>query len=259
MDGNKTAIANFVEDEPPVTYTLTTFVSPAGSGSVTGEGTYDPGVTANVSAAAFTGWHFTGWSGDLTGDTNPDGILMNSNKTVIANFAEDEPVTYTLTMQVSPTGSGTTIPVVGGPYTYSAGTVVIISATAEAGFEFNGWTAPAGTFGNASAAVTTFTMPAQNVTVTATFDENTGCLLVKVYNPEGAGFGAGTVTLSNSSMTFGPYDTLANGWYTFTNIPVGTYTLEADRPGDPGWVRPSKTVTITIGTVCQGEELHYTK
>jgi hypothetical protein len=88
-------------------------------------------------------------------------------------------------------------------------------------------------------------------------------LLVKVFNPTGEGYGAGWVKLFDTSMTYGPYNTEANGWYTFTNIPVGTYTLIADGPapssGPNRWIRPSSTVTIVIGTECQEESLHYTK
>ena len=78
--------------------------------------------------------------------------------------------TYSLTMVANP--------VVGGNATdltnaspYAAGTLVNIKAVANTtgGYHFANWTAPAGTFGNATAATTTFTMPAQNVTVTANF------------------------------------------------------------------------------------------
>jgi uncharacterized repeat protein (TIGR02543 family) len=49
------------------------------------------------------------------------------------------------------------------------GEIVSIQAVAATGYQFVGWTAPAGTLANAYATATTFTMPAQNVVVTATF------------------------------------------------------------------------------------------
>jgi hypothetical protein len=52
---------------------------------------------------------------------------------------------------------------------YTAGTVVNITAVAGRVYHFVNWTAPAGTFADANAAETTFTMPAQNVVVTANF------------------------------------------------------------------------------------------
>ena len=54
---------------------------------------------------------------------------------------------------------------------YAEGTAVSIKAEANEGYGFVNWTAPAGGFDNASAAETTFTIPAQNVTVTANFEE----------------------------------------------------------------------------------------
>ena len=78
--------------------------------------------------------------------------------------------TYTLTMAAAPVDGGTAVDVTAGsPYT--AGTVVDIEATANAGYQFVSWTAPDGSFGDAGAATTTFTMPAEDVTVTANFED----------------------------------------------------------------------------------------
>jgi hypothetical protein len=79
------------------------------------------------------------------------------------------PTTYNLTMAVAPPGGGTasdwtaTSP-------YASGTAVNISSVAAPCYRFASWTAPAGTFADANAAQTTFTMPARDVTVTANFD-----------------------------------------------------------------------------------------
>ena len=56
--------------------------------------------------------------------------------------------------------------------TYDPGTVVNLSATPNSGYRFVNWTATAGTFGSATSASTTFTMPSQNATVTAHFAFN---------------------------------------------------------------------------------------
>ena len=83
---------------------------------------------------------------------------------------EGEPgETYSLTMAVNPAGGGTATDETGtSPYT--EGTVVNITAVAADCYRFADWTAPAGTFGDPNAATTTFTMPAQDVTVTANFE-----------------------------------------------------------------------------------------
>jgi hypothetical protein len=78
---------------------------------------------------------------------------------------------YSLTMAVSPAGTGTATDVTGA-CPYAAGEVVSIQAVPATGYQFSHWTAaPAVVFGNANAASTTFPMPAQDVTVTAYFEE----------------------------------------------------------------------------------------
>jgi hypothetical protein len=77
---------------------------------------------------------------------------------------------YDLTMAADPEVGGTATDLTNeSPYT--EGTEVSINAVAAADYYFVKWTAPAGVFGNATAAETTFTIPAQDVTVTANFEE----------------------------------------------------------------------------------------
>jgi uncharacterized repeat protein (TIGR02543 family) len=77
---------------------------------------------------------------------------------------------YDLTMAVNPAGIGTATDLT-GTSPYARDEVVDISAVPpEPCYQFVGWTAPAGTFGDANNATTTFTMPAQDVTVTANFE-----------------------------------------------------------------------------------------
>jgi len=71
--------------------------------------------------------------------------------------------THTLTMAVSPAGGGTTNPAA-GPHTYADSTVVTLTATAAAGYQFSNWS---GTNNNAINP-TTVTMNADK-TVTANF------------------------------------------------------------------------------------------
>ena len=71
--------------------------------------------------------------------------------------------TYSLTMAVI--GNGQAL----GEGQYAAGDIVNIQAIPDSGNIFQFWSAPAGTFGNEFVASTTFTMPAQDVTVTARF------------------------------------------------------------------------------------------
>lgn len=93
------------------------------------------------------------------------GAITELNLTV-----GEVPDEYELTMAVSPMGGGTaTDETDASPYL--AGAEVEIRAVPAAGYEFVNWTAPAGSFTDSTDAETTFTMPAQTVTVTANFRE----------------------------------------------------------------------------------------
>jgi hypothetical protein len=76
---------------------------------------------------------------------------------------------YDLTMAVNPAATGTVTDET-GTSPYAEGTDVDIKAVAADCYRFVIWTAPNGTFGNATASETTFTMPARDVTVTANFE-----------------------------------------------------------------------------------------
>jgi uncharacterized repeat protein (TIGR02543 family) len=104
--------------------------------------------------------------------------MPGQDVTVTANFEVGEPG-YTLTMAASPIMGGTAYDVTGAS-PYSEGEIVSIQAVAASGYQFAGWAAPAGSLANAYAAATTFTMPAQNVVVTATFQvipTSSGCFI----------------------------------------------------------------------------------
>ena len=87
MDAAKTLTANFALNS--VTYTLTTAVTPPGAGSVTlspAGGSYNAGQVVTVTANPNSGYQFSGFSGGISGTTNPATITMNGNATVTATF-----------------------------------------------------------------------------------------------------------------------------------------------------------------------------
>lgn len=51
---------------------------------------YSSGTVVRLTAQASAGWEFKGWKGDLEGDTNPEILIMNSEKTVEAEFSRSE-------------------------------------------------------------------------------------------------------------------------------------------------------------------------
>lgn len=76
--------------------------------------------------------------------------------------------TATYSLSVSASAGGTIVGNTGG--VYAEGDIIAISALPDDGYEFTGWmSSGGGSFDNVSAANTTFAMPANDVTVTATF------------------------------------------------------------------------------------------
>jgi len=97
------------------------------------------------------------------------GVLLIVVALVAGIVSCNGAATYALTMAVNPAEGGTATDETGGS-PYAEGKVVDIKAVAAPCYRFVDWSAPAGTFGNATAAETTFTMPARDVTVTANFE-----------------------------------------------------------------------------------------
>jgi uncharacterized repeat protein (TIGR02543 family) len=86
---------------------LTTSVNLSGVGTVSPTGTnlwYKHGQTLTISARAVFGYTFNGWSGDLSGKTNPASITMDKPKNVVANFVETP---EKITPPTTPTGPST--------------------------------------------------------------------------------------------------------------------------------------------------------
>lgn len=73
----------------PGQYSLTMNV--VGSGSVSrnpARSSYEPDTIVTLTAIPVTGWQFAGWSGDLTGDSNPSPVTMDAAKSITATFVE---------------------------------------------------------------------------------------------------------------------------------------------------------------------------
>jgi len=115
-------------------YTLT--INIVGDGSVAknpDQSTYTYGTLVELTATADPGWTFDHWSGDLSGSSNPATISMTGDKTVTATFTEDQ---YTLTININGSGTVSKDP---DQETYTYGTLVNLTATADPGWTFDHW------------------------------------------------------------------------------------------------------------------------
>ncbi len=128
MDSDKIVTANFKER-----YTLSTSISPAGSGTVTpAEGTYDADTEVTLTAVPAQGYTFDRWGGDVTGGSTTVTFFMNEQKNITAYFK----LQYKLITSVAPTGGGSVTPSSG---TYDAGTRVTLTANPAPGYDFDKW------------------------------------------------------------------------------------------------------------------------
>jgi len=116
MDGDKTVTATFTQND----YTLT--INIVGSGSVDkvpDQATYHFGDSVELTANANPSYTFSGWSGDLSGSTNPDTVTIDANLEVTATFTQSQ---YQVTFQqsgLSGDASGTVLTVGSTTYTRS--------------------------------------------------------------------------------------------------------------------------------------------
>ena len=210
-----------------VAYELDMAADPIAGGTaidVAGEGAYAASVTVRVEADPAPGYAFVNWTADVPvtfQDATADETTFTMPAqavTVTAHFG----VAYNLTMAVEPAGSGDAVDVA-SKGAYAAGVAVGIGAVANPGYVFGNWTADAAvTFGNVTAAETTFTMPAQALTVTAHFVEG----LPPTEIP--------TVT-TLAATDISSYQATLHMSYTvgyFTSVEV---RFACKRPTDPAW------------------------
>ncbi len=155
MTGNKSVTATFTQEQ----YTLVVNVNGSGSVAKAPDSTnYLSGTSVTLTATPATGWHFVGWSGDLTGTASPITVGMDGNKTITATFVQDE---YTLT--VTKVGNGT-VTITPEKTVYNYNDDVQLTATADQNWSFTGWSG--GLSGTTNPISTKMT---SNLSVTATF------------------------------------------------------------------------------------------
>ncbi len=128
---------------------------------------YADGQEVILTATGEPGWRFEKWSDDLSGSENPGAVIMDGDKVVEAVFVEEA---YTLRVEV--TGDGA-IAISPEKETYGHGEEVELSAVADAGWRFAGWSGDAA----GSESTLSITMDGDKK-VTALFSEGQYALLI---------------------------------------------------------------------------------
>ena len=105
---NNTYLASSGTTTFDVGYSLLAWAIPSAGGSVSknpDQISYDANSSVTLTAIPSDGYVFDHWSGDLSGTTNPNTIIMTGNKWVNATF---NPINYTLSLTVSISPSSVT-------------------------------------------------------------------------------------------------------------------------------------------------------
>ncbi len=142
---------------PPQSALLTVRV--VGNGVVTPTlSSYISGTVVPITATAGVGWSFANWSGAVVTTTNPTTVKLDGDKIITATFSQNS---YTV---VTATVGGGTLQMQPQQASYRYGTVVTITATADVGKLFVGWSGSL--TGNSNPVTMTIT---GNRAITATF------------------------------------------------------------------------------------------
>ena len=153
-------------------YEINATPNPEESGVVTGGGVYPMGATCTLTATENDGWIFAGWTEN--GVTIPANITysfnVNCNRTLVANFILNS---YYIVVMANPSSGGT----VSGAGSYDHGSIVTLTATANAGYSFVNWknngniVSTDATYSfiatSSESYIATFSMNSYNVNVTA--------------------------------------------------------------------------------------------
>ncbi len=189
---------------PAPNFTIAVSALPVAAGTAGGGGTYPSNSTCTLVVSANPGWGFQKWTENGTQvSTAPSyAFTVRTDRTLVANFIP----AYTVTTGVSPSYGGTA----SGDGTFNSNSVVRVTATPVAGFQFVNWTefgTPVSTSANYSFNLTADRMLVANFApagVSATFDFDTGTPAV--------GPSQGMPATQTKNGVTATFSTLAGGW-----------------------------------------------
>ncbi|MFB6457789.1 right-handed parallel beta-helix repeat-containing protein [Chitinophaga sp. Hz27] len=237
------------------TYSLSTSVTPTSAGTISispSGGSYTAGTQVTVTATAASGFTFNGWSGSSTATTAAVTITMDANKSLVANFTSSGTNTYTLTTTPSPSAGGS-ITRSPNATSYTAGTVVTLTAVPASGYSFSGWSGGA----SGSSTSTTVTMNS-NQSVTAAFSStSTGnTLLIDDAATASGGYCSADGSRQNTyTGAYGGYyinlsNSASKGVNYAVSVPAaGTYTLQWRYANGGSTVSTTARVLVNGSTV----------
>ena len=130
-----TQSATYVAHFSPNSYNIIVSANPSDGGTVSGDGSYEYGTTATVTASANTGYDFVNWTenGTQVSANASYSFTVSGDRTLVANFSTQS---YVVTASADPEEGG----VVTGSGGYDYGETCTLTATANMGYTFTNWT-----------------------------------------------------------------------------------------------------------------------
>jgi hypothetical protein len=249
-------------DSDPNTHTLSVTAINGSVNKTPNKSSYTSGEEVTLQAVPNAGYSFVNWSGDLSGSSNPVTIVMNSDKSVTANFTIN---TYTITAS---TGSGGQISPSGSTQV-SSGNSQAYTISANAGYHIADVLVDGSSVGAVSSY--TFTNVTANHTIAVSFAVNTYTITASAgsggqISPSGStqvSSGSSQAYTISANAGYHIADVLVDGSsvgvvssYTFTNVTanhtiavsfaVNTYTITASASSG-GQISPSGSTQVSSG------------
>ncbi|HLL15811.1 MAG TPA: Calx-beta domain-containing protein [Pyrinomonadaceae bacterium] len=248
LNSNRTLVANF----SLVNYTISLSASPTASGTVSGGGTFAAGSSRTVTATPNNGYTFSNWTegGSVVSSSASYNFTLNSNRNLVANFAVN-PVSYTLSVNASPSAGGT----VSGGGTFAAGTSVTAVASANSGYSFVNWTEGGSVVG--SSASYTFTLNS-NRNLVANFSQVSAPLTPPILISPGTATAPGSsVATLTPTFTWEPVSG-ADGYALYVSRFNGsTYDLIFDSQADVGRPLTGTSYVLPSGRLQDGGQYRW--
>ena len=230
---NVSYVANFELNEFDVNLTA----DPEEGGTVAGGGTYIVGESVTVYAIENDDWEFINW-------TDANGVVVSDDATytfdmpanevnLTANFQE---VIFTLDLVAEPQEGG----VVTGGGDYMQGSSIAVEATTNEGWSFINWTNESGDVVSEEASFS-YTMPSDDVTLTANFEMDEYNVTVEADPNEGGTVSGGGTYNFEDDVTV---TATANDGYEFVNWTNSLGTVVSEDP-TYNFNMPSNSVSLT--------------
>jgi uncharacterized repeat protein (TIGR02543 family) len=237
---------------------ITLSANPTIGGAVVGAGQFAQASTATVSATPNTGYTFTNWTenGTVVSTSSNYQFVVAGNRTLVANFAPVPVGSFAVNLSSAPTAGG----INSGSGSYTAGSLVTVTAAANAGYTFVNWTengtivATSASFqfvisSNRTLVANYKVVPASQFAVTLASSPASG----GTTDGEGSYTSGTSVTIiaaKNTGYTFVNWTDKANGAVVSTSASY-TFALTANRNFTANFILNTYTLNVTAvnGTV----------